>query len=191
MVDVARHLGSFLPGAEPSPPGSDLLISGTYGAGKSDHGSLADRTGKVWRQDYLVFSRRGVHNAYNPTFAAACFALGAADQLVKDLGANCDEDKQDQMHKRVVSHRRITEKIPKYPPSYISRPLAYSILSSISHCGIWQTGSNINDCVTAGTWQKPHIMSEPIHVSGPFGCFLHRVRAGLSSKFFFSILFSA
>ncbi|KAI0118221.1 pyranose oxidase [Nemania sp. FL0031] len=92
MVEVARNLGGFLPGAEPKylPPGSALHITGTYRAGK--HGrvedSVVDRTGRVWGQKNLVLGGCGViptQNACNPTLTAACFALAAADQMIKEL----------------------------------------------------------------------------------------------------------
>ena len=90
MVEVARNLGGFLPGAEPKylVPGSALHICGTYRAGTSKADSVVDRTGKVWGQNDLVLGGCGViptQNACNPTLTAACFAIVAADQLVKDL----------------------------------------------------------------------------------------------------------
>ncbi|KAI8682287.1 Pyranose 2-oxidase [Fusarium sp. Ph1] len=92
MVDVARKLGGFLPGAEPKylAPGSALHICGTYRAGESDEDSVVDRFGKVWHQDNLVLGGCGViptANACNPTLTAACFALAAADKIVEELGA--------------------------------------------------------------------------------------------------------
>lgn len=92
MVEVARNLGGFLPGAEPKylVPGSALHICGTYRAGTSKVDSVVDRTGKVWGQDDLVLGGCGViptRNACNPTLTAACFAIAAADQLVKDLNS--------------------------------------------------------------------------------------------------------
>ncbi|KAH6988139.1 hypothetical protein BKA56DRAFT_578416 [Ilyonectria sp. MPI-CAGE-AT-0026] len=90
MVAVARHVGGFLPGAEPKylPPGSALHICGTYRAGESSDDSVVDRAGKVWGQKNLVLGGCGVipkENACNPTITAACFALVAAKQLVHDL----------------------------------------------------------------------------------------------------------
>ncbi|KAK7398015.1 hypothetical protein QQX98_012623 [Neonectria punicea] len=90
MVDVARRLGGFLPGAEPKylAPGSALHICGTYRAGKSNKDSVVDRFGKVWGQDDLVLGGCGViptQNASNPTITAMCFALAAARQMVDDL----------------------------------------------------------------------------------------------------------
>ena len=87
MVDVARKLGGFLPGAEPKylAPGSALHICGTYRAGESDEDSVVDRFGKVWHQDNLVLIPTA--NACNPTLTAACFALAAADKIVEELGA--------------------------------------------------------------------------------------------------------
>lgn len=94
MVEVARNLGGFLPGAEPKylPPGSALHITGTFRAGKEEESkdSVVDRTGRVWGQKNLVLGGCGViptQNACNPTLTAACFALAAADQLIKDLDA--------------------------------------------------------------------------------------------------------
>jgi len=94
MVEVARNVGGFLPGAEPKylPPGSALHITGTYRAGKTSEteDSVVDRTGRVWGQKKLVLGGCGViptQNASNPTLTAACFALAAADQLIKDLEA--------------------------------------------------------------------------------------------------------
>lgn len=92
MVQVARKLGGFLPGAEPKylVPGSALHICGTYRAGETKEKSVVDRSGKVWGQDNLVLGGCGViptQNACNPTLTAACFALVAADQIIKDLEA--------------------------------------------------------------------------------------------------------
>ncbi|KAI0440520.1 pyranose oxidase [Xylaria telfairii] len=94
MVEVARNLGGFLPGAEPKylPPGSALHITGTFRAGKDEEAkdSVVDRTGRVWGQKNLILGGCGViptQNACNPTLTAACFALAAADQLIKDLDA--------------------------------------------------------------------------------------------------------
>lgn len=92
MVEVARNLGGFLPGAEPKylAPGSALHICGTYRAGQleGDGDSVVNRTGKVWGQKNLVLGGCGViptQNACNPTLTAACFAIAAANQLVEDL----------------------------------------------------------------------------------------------------------
>ncbi|KAJ5014733.1 Pyranose 2-oxidase [Colletotrichum sp. SAR 10_99] len=96
MVDVARCLGGFLPGAEPKylPAGSALHICGTYRAGKEKYdedtkeGSVVNRFGKVWGQDNLVLGGCGViptQNACNPTLTAGCFALAASEQIIKEL----------------------------------------------------------------------------------------------------------
>ncbi|RMJ17075.1 hypothetical protein BHE90_004621 [Fusarium euwallaceae] len=90
MVDVARKLGGFLPGAEPKylAPGSALHICGTYRAGESEEDSVVDKFGKVWGQEKLVLGGCGViptGNACNPTLTAACFALAAADKIVEEL----------------------------------------------------------------------------------------------------------
>jgi len=90
MVEVARHIGGFVPGAEPKylPPGSALHICGTYRAGKSKEDSVVDRTGKVWGKKDLILGGCGVipsSNACNPTLTAACFAIVAARQLIRDL----------------------------------------------------------------------------------------------------------
>ncbi|KAF6821432.1 hypothetical protein CPLU01_12515 [Colletotrichum plurivorum] len=97
MIDVARNIGTFLPGAEPKymPMGSALHVCGTYRARKTkvdeqtgDDTSVVDRLGRVWGQESLVLGGCGViptQNARNPTLTAAAFALAAADQVVKDL----------------------------------------------------------------------------------------------------------
>ncbi|KAF0323662.1 hypothetical protein GQ607_009108 [Colletotrichum asianum] len=90
MVDVARCLGGFLPGAEPKylPAGSALHICGTYRAGESREDSVVDKLGRVWGQDNLVLGGCGViptQNACNPTLTAGCFALAASEQIIKDL----------------------------------------------------------------------------------------------------------
>ncbi|KAL2670161.1 hypothetical protein Neosp_015042 [[Neocosmospora] mangrovei] len=90
MVDVARRLGGFLPGAEPKylAPGSALHICGTYRAGEDKKDSVVDKFGKVWGQEKLVLGGCGVipeGNACNPTLTAACFALVAADKIVEEL----------------------------------------------------------------------------------------------------------
>lgn len=90
MVDVARNLGGFLPGAEPKylPPGSALHICGTYRAGTSVHDSVVDRTGRVWDIGNLVLGGCGViptGSACNPTLTAACFAIAAAREMIKEL----------------------------------------------------------------------------------------------------------
>lgn len=90
MVEVARNLGGFLPGAEPKylVPGSAIHICGTCRAGDSKEDSVVDRHGKVWGQKNLVIGGCSViptQNACNPTLTAACFALVAADRLVEDL----------------------------------------------------------------------------------------------------------
>jgi len=92
MVEVARNLGGFLPGAEPQllPPGSARHICGTYRAGTSDTDSVVDRTGKVWGMSNLVLGGCGViptGSACNPTLAAACFAIASARQLAQDMDA--------------------------------------------------------------------------------------------------------
>ncbi|KAH7123367.1 hypothetical protein B0J13DRAFT_589222 [Dactylonectria estremocensis] len=90
MVEVARKLGGFLPGAEPKylAPGSALHICGTYRAGEEEKDSVVDRCGKVWGYDNLVLGGCGViptGNASNPTLTAACFALAAAEKMVQEL----------------------------------------------------------------------------------------------------------
>ncbi|KAH6889472.1 hypothetical protein B0T10DRAFT_404819 [Thelonectria olida] len=95
MVEVARKLGGFLPGAEPKylAPGSALHICGTYRAGdekKENHKkeSVVDRYGKVWGQDNLVLGGCGViptKQACNPTLTAGCFALAAARKMLEEL----------------------------------------------------------------------------------------------------------
>lgn len=90
MVLVARTLGGFLPGAEPRilTPGSALHICGTYRAGESRTESVVDRWGRVWGHENVVLGGCGIiptQNACNPTLTAACFAIAAADQIVKDL----------------------------------------------------------------------------------------------------------
>lgn len=90
MVSIARHLGGFLPGAEPKylPMGSALHICGTYRAGEDLDDSVVDKAGKVHGMANLVLGGCGViptGNACNPTLTAAAFALAAADELVKDL----------------------------------------------------------------------------------------------------------
>ncbi|KAK2009482.1 hypothetical protein LZ32DRAFT_683109 [Colletotrichum eremochloae] len=90
MVDVARRLGGFLPGSEPKylPAGSALHTCGTYRAGTSQGDSVVDSVGRVWGQDNLVLGGCGViptQNACNPTLTAGCFALVAAEEIIKDL----------------------------------------------------------------------------------------------------------
>ena len=90
MVQVARALGGFLPGAEPKilVPGSALHICGTHRAGESKDDSVVDRFSRVWGYQNVVLGGCGViptPNACNPTLTAACFALAAAAQIVKDL----------------------------------------------------------------------------------------------------------
>ncbi|KAJ4252325.1 hypothetical protein NW762_010923 [Fusarium torreyae] len=90
MIDVARKLGGFLPGAEPKylAPGSALHICGTYRAGETSADSVVNKHGKAWNMDNLVLGGCGViptQNASNPTLTAACFALAAADKIVEDL----------------------------------------------------------------------------------------------------------
>lgn len=92
MIKVARKLGSFLPDTEPKylAPGSALHICGTHRAGTSVKNSVVDRYGKVWGQEDLILGGCGVipeQNACNPTITAGCFALAAAEQIVKDLEA--------------------------------------------------------------------------------------------------------
>ncbi|KAK1561318.1 uncharacterized protein LY79DRAFT_688608 [Colletotrichum navitas] len=90
MVDVARCLGGFLSGAEPKylPAGSALHICGTYRTEKSKEDSVVDSVSRVWGQDNLVLGGCGViptQNVCNPTLTAGCFALAAAEQIVKDV----------------------------------------------------------------------------------------------------------
>ncbi|CCT76068.1 related to Pyranose 2-oxidase [Fusarium fujikuroi IMI 58289] len=90
MIDVARKLGGFLPGAEPKylAPGSALHICGTYRAGSTSADSVVNKNGKAWGVDNLVLGGCGViptQNACNPTLTAACFALAAADKIIEDL----------------------------------------------------------------------------------------------------------
>ncbi|KAK5997077.1 Pyranose 2-oxidase [Cladobotryum mycophilum] len=97
MANVARKIGGFLPGAEPKflAPGSALHICGTYRAGDSDKDSVVNKTGKVWNVQNLVLGGCGViptQNACNPTLTAACFAIAAARQLIKELEKDEDCD---------------------------------------------------------------------------------------------------
>jgi len=91
MVNLASHLGGYVPGAEPKylEPGSALHITGTYRAGKEDNGeSVVDRNSKVWRQRDLYLGGCGViptQNACNPTLTAACFAIVGANKIVEEL----------------------------------------------------------------------------------------------------------
>jgi choline dehydrogenase-like flavoprotein len=90
MIDVARKLGGFLPGAEPKylAPGSALHICGTYRAGSTSADSVVNKNGKAWGVNDLVLGGCGViptQNACNPTLTAACFALAAADKIIEEL----------------------------------------------------------------------------------------------------------
>ncbi|KAF5612475.1 pyranose 2-oxidase [Fusarium subglutinans] len=90
MIDVARKIGGFLPGAEPKylAPGSALHICGTYRAGSTSADSVVNKNGKAWGVDDLVLGGCGViptQNACNPTLTAACFALAAADKIIVEL----------------------------------------------------------------------------------------------------------
>ncbi|KAF5663839.1 pyranose 2-oxidase [Fusarium circinatum] len=90
MIEVARKLGGFLPGAEPKylAPGSALHICGTYRAGSTPADSVVNKNGKAWGVNDLVLGGCGViptQNACNPTLTAACFALAAADKIIEDL----------------------------------------------------------------------------------------------------------
>ncbi|KAH6609091.1 Pyranose 2-oxidase [Trichoderma cornu-damae] len=90
MIEIARRLGGFLPGAEPKylPMGSALHICGTYRAGTDKKESVVDRHSKVWGHDNLVLGGCGViptGSACNPTLTAACFALAAVEQVIKEL----------------------------------------------------------------------------------------------------------
>ncbi|KPM39261.1 Pyranose 2-oxidase [Neonectria ditissima] len=96
MVNVARKLGGFLPGAEPKylAPGSALHICGTYRAGKSKKDSVVDRYVKVWEQNDLVLGGCGViptQNASNPTITAIAFALAAARQMGWSMKCSKDQ----------------------------------------------------------------------------------------------------
>jgi hypothetical protein len=111
MVQVASHLGGFLPGAEPKylVPGSALHICGTYRAGERSndssyddrHGhtspnaipkdSVFDKCSRVWAQRDLYLGGCGViptQSACNPTLTAACFAIYVAGHLVQSLERN-------------------------------------------------------------------------------------------------------
>ncbi|KAI1021953.1 hypothetical protein LB504_007493 [Fusarium proliferatum] len=90
MIEVARKLGGFLPGAEPKylAPGSALHICGTYRAGSTPADSVVNKNGKAWGINDLVLGGCGIiptQNACNPTLTAACFALAAADKIIEDL----------------------------------------------------------------------------------------------------------
>ncbi|KAG7406640.1 Pyranose 2-oxidase [Fusarium oxysporum f. sp. rapae] len=90
MIEVARKLGGFLPGAEPKylAPGSALHICGTYRVGSTPADSVVNKNGKAWGVNDLVLGGCGViptQNACNPTLTAACFALAAADKIIEDL----------------------------------------------------------------------------------------------------------
>ncbi|EWG52045.1 hypothetical protein FVEG_16905 [Fusarium verticillioides 7600] len=90
MIDVARKLGGFLPGAEPKylAPGSALHICGTYRAGSTSADSVVNKNGKAWGVNDLVLGGCDViptQNACNPTLTAACFALAAADKIIEEL----------------------------------------------------------------------------------------------------------
>ncbi|KAK0656527.1 hypothetical protein B0T16DRAFT_452087 [Cercophora newfieldiana] len=101
MVNIARHLGGFLPGAEPRylPMGAALHICGTtylrLGPGwRYPEDSVVDKTGKVHGITNLVLGGCGViptGNACNSTLTAAALALAAADQLNRDLTEDPDE----------------------------------------------------------------------------------------------------
>jgi pyranose oxidase len=93
MVEVARNIGGFLPGAEPKylPPGSALHICGTYRAGTDKKDSVVDKTGKVWGYKNLVLGGCGVipnQIACNPTLTAACYTIEAVKQIVKDIAGS-------------------------------------------------------------------------------------------------------
>lgn len=97
MVQIASHLGGFLPGAEPKylVPGSALHVCGTYRAGENKNNnhdippdSVVDKFSRVWGQQDLILGGCGViptQTACNPTLTAACFAIYAVENLVKML----------------------------------------------------------------------------------------------------------
>ena len=99
MVEVASHLGGWLPGAEPKylPPGSALHICGTTRAGKSREDSVVDRNLRVWDVDNLYLGGCSViptQNACKPTLTAMCFALVGAGAIVEELKGKGDRSKK-------------------------------------------------------------------------------------------------
>ncbi|KID84961.1 Glucose-methanol-choline oxidoreductase [Metarhizium guizhouense ARSEF 977] len=93
MVKVAKTLGYIIAGdvTKNLVQGSALHICGTYKAGTIKNGkdnSVVDEFGRMWNHDNVVLGGCGVipkANACNPTLTAACFAIHAVKQMVKDL----------------------------------------------------------------------------------------------------------
>lgn len=93
MEKVANKLGYIIAGdvTKNLVQGSALHICGTYKAGTINNGkdkSVVDEFGRMWNHDNVVLGGCGVipnANACNPTLTAACFAIHAVKQMVKDL----------------------------------------------------------------------------------------------------------
>ncbi|KID97565.1 Glucose-methanol-choline oxidoreductase, partial [Metarhizium majus ARSEF 297] len=93
MEKVAKKLGYIIAGdvTKNLVQGSALHICGTYKAGigdKADEKSVVNQYGQMWKHPNVVLGGCGVipkANACNPTLTAACFAIHAVEQMVKDL----------------------------------------------------------------------------------------------------------
>ncbi|KAF5636015.1 pyranose 2-oxidase [Fusarium sp. NRRL 52700] len=78
MIEVARKLGGFFPGAELKylSPRFALHICSTYREGSTSADSVVNKNDKAWGVDDLVLGGCGV---------IACSALAAADKIFEDL----------------------------------------------------------------------------------------------------------
>ncbi|GME59546.1 Pyranose 2-oxidase [Neofusicoccum parvum] len=90
MIQVARHLGGWVPGSEPKmlEPGASLHICGTTRAGTKIEDSVVNDKSQVWKCENLYLGGCNVvpgPNASNPTLTAMCFALEGAEDIIKSF----------------------------------------------------------------------------------------------------------
>jgi len=90
MVNVANHLGAFLPGSLPQfmEPGLALHITGTCRIGKDRETSVADPSSKVHGINNLWVGGNGCipdSTACNPTLTSVAIAIKGAEAIVEYL----------------------------------------------------------------------------------------------------------
>jgi pyranose oxidase len=83
MIELANHLGVFLPGAEPKlkPLGAAIHFQGTHRIGTNSDESVTDNNSRVWNFDNLFLGGNGsipTSIACNPTLTSIAIAIRSA-----------------------------------------------------------------------------------------------------------------